>query len=261
MYKYIHFTPNTKNLDPHLENCGKIWNSIEDEKLLKYIEQNKSINEVALLHKRTTGGIRSRLHHHAYLMHESGKTVDEIRKTLKHLSTLDIDDAIKHYEQLKNKKDTKISMNCIICNELLSIRETLQMLMLIELKKNNINYDTLNCELHELIDNNKNTTETNHNNIETYNEPNNIKSSEKTVNSTIKSLETNQTDNVSFRKIVNDVKIEKSPENDENIVFNDKLIKKIIKYSDNKKKLKYLRKKYGIPYKIFYDRLSKIIIK
>jgi hypothetical protein len=46
-------------------NQGKLWSSTEEEQLLQEIQENISIYEISLLHKRTVGGIKSRIKQHA----------------------------------------------------------------------------------------------------------------------------------------------------------------------------------------------------
>jgi len=42
-------------------NCGKRWNIEDDLKLIKYMEENKSYDDIAIEFKRTIGSIKSRV--------------------------------------------------------------------------------------------------------------------------------------------------------------------------------------------------------
>ena len=42
-------------------NCGKSWNIEDDLKLIKYVEENKPYDDIAIEFKRTTGSIRTRV--------------------------------------------------------------------------------------------------------------------------------------------------------------------------------------------------------
>jgi Werner syndrome ATP-dependent helicase len=74
-------------------NNGKRWTEDEETKLLKNLK-NKSIPELAIEHKRTEGGIKSRLKEIAYKLHTEGKTIKEISKTVK-ISESDLDKIIE----------------------------------------------------------------------------------------------------------------------------------------------------------------------
>jgi len=42
-------------------NCGKRWNNEDHLKLIKYLEENKSYDDIAIEFKRTIGSIKSRV--------------------------------------------------------------------------------------------------------------------------------------------------------------------------------------------------------
>jgi len=42
-------------------NCGKRWDNEDHLKLIKYVEENKSYDDIAIEFKRTIGSIRSRV--------------------------------------------------------------------------------------------------------------------------------------------------------------------------------------------------------
>lgn len=126
------------------ENRGKSWNKIEDEKLLKLIKNGKTLNDIALEHKRTRGGIRSRLNVIARDLHENGMTIKDIQSKLKFVSTDDIQIAINY---VRPKKHPKENPNCVLINEMKEINKTLQMLLMVEIKKNKLDYNELLAEI------------------------------------------------------------------------------------------------------------------
>ena len=58
-----------KNAPPvkGLENKGKIWDEDEDEKLKNAFLEGRTIEELAKIHKRTTGSIHARLEKHRFI--------------------------------------------------------------------------------------------------------------------------------------------------------------------------------------------------
>ena len=57
------FISNFKN-NPNIEcpqNLGLKWSIHEEEELLQYLNENKTLEEIARIHKRTVGGIHSRI--------------------------------------------------------------------------------------------------------------------------------------------------------------------------------------------------------
>jgi len=47
--------------NPELSNHGKKWDNEDDLKLIKYVEENKSYDDIAFEFKRTIGSIRTRV--------------------------------------------------------------------------------------------------------------------------------------------------------------------------------------------------------
>jgi hypothetical protein len=64
-------------------NIGSKWTNKEDETLLEEIANNISFQEIALNHKRTTGGIHARRREIAYKMHLEYDSMEEIIKKTK----------------------------------------------------------------------------------------------------------------------------------------------------------------------------------
>lgn len=92
------------------ENMGKPWKSEEQEQLLKGIQDKIQMEDIAKAHKRTIGGIRSRLREIAanYYLKES-KPINEIC-VLTGLSKDDVIDGInrrEHRDELKANKKPK----------------------------------------------------------------------------------------------------------------------------------------------------------
>ena len=58
-----------KNAPPvkGLENRGKPWDEVEDEKLKDAFLEGKTIDELAITHQRTAGSIRSRLEKNRFI--------------------------------------------------------------------------------------------------------------------------------------------------------------------------------------------------
>ncbi len=89
-----------------LERMGCPWNKSEDEQLLKEIKDGTGINTIANAHKRTQGGIRSRLRVIACEYYKNGTTINEIM-ALTGLSKGDIVDAISRRDYIDLKKEEK----------------------------------------------------------------------------------------------------------------------------------------------------------
>jgi hypothetical protein len=92
-------------------NTGKKWSSDEINNLLNEIKEKKEIKDIAALHKRTVGGITSRLREIAakYFIEDS-KPIAEIM-VLTGLPKDDIIDAISKREYRDELKKKKIQKN------------------------------------------------------------------------------------------------------------------------------------------------------
>jgi hypothetical protein len=98
-----------RTIQPGLENMGLAWKQNEIDQLLNEIKEKKEIKDIAVLHKRTIGGIRSRLREiaAAYFINDS-KPIPEIME-ITGLAKDDIIDAIskrEYRDELKSKKNT-----------------------------------------------------------------------------------------------------------------------------------------------------------
>jgi ribosomal protein S21 len=93
-------------------NVGKKWTTEEDEKLVQEIKDKKSYEEIALEHKRTITGIKSRVI--SNIIYPLYKDVDEEQQeiNIQEISTeYKIDDewlVYKIFKQMKTKPERKI---------------------------------------------------------------------------------------------------------------------------------------------------------
>ena len=122
------------------ENMGKPWKEDELRELLKEIEGKTSIEDIAKIHKRTVGGINSRLKDIAanYFINES-KQINEI-VILTGLSKDEIIDAINRREnkdEKKQKKNKSVPANSVPAkSESSELQEILTVLKTIEKRVN-----------------------------------------------------------------------------------------------------------------------------
>lgn len=88
---------------PDTEAVGSKWTPEEDARLVDALRENtRTIDDIARDHKRTPGGISSRMRHIAIEMIESqGKTVGEVCDLL-HMSEGDIEEAQKRRAAAKD---------------------------------------------------------------------------------------------------------------------------------------------------------------
>lgn len=109
------------------ENVGKIWSKQEINELLEEIK-TKTIDDIAIIHKRTPTGIISRLRDIASKLNDSGESIKQIMEITK-LSEHDITDAINRRLSKKNKQSKKDETNN---------SEIIKMLINIEYRLNSI---------------------------------------------------------------------------------------------------------------------------
>ena len=89
-----------------LENMGTPWREPEVTTLLKEIKDGITIQEIAKSHKRTEGGIRSRLREIAYDKYKEQMSINDIME-LTRLSKDDVIDTITRREYADEKKAEK----------------------------------------------------------------------------------------------------------------------------------------------------------
>lgn len=102
--------------DENLKNTGVKWTTDEDEELIKEITEKKTYEEIALNHKRTIGGITSRvISHIIYPIYKNNLEIDideiankyniDKEKILKSIQKLDTNNEKKILKSIK-KLDT-----------------------------------------------------------------------------------------------------------------------------------------------------------
>ena len=84
---------------------GKKWAVEEDEELMKELNDKKSYEEIALNHKRTIGGIKSRVICNILYLHfkDKSKTIEEL--SLEY--NIEIDLVLKYINKMDNKMEIK----------------------------------------------------------------------------------------------------------------------------------------------------------
>ncbi len=121
-------------------NVGKKWTTEEDEKLVQEIKDKKSYEEIALEHKRTITGIKSRVI--SNIIYPLYKDVDEEQQeiNIQKISTeYKIDDwmIIKYMKKMKTKPETKIKETKPKTND--NNKQLFEYLQLLERKMDDIN--------------------------------------------------------------------------------------------------------------------------
>jgi len=93
-----------ENPDKYPARMGQPWTSDEVSKLLAFIVNNKSVEDIAKEHQRTEGGITAQIRKMAYDYYKNDKkSIEEIR-TLTGLSDSQIIDIIAKRDGIKDKK-------------------------------------------------------------------------------------------------------------------------------------------------------------
>ena len=117
---------------------GKKWTVEEDEELMKELNDKKSYEEIALNHKRTIGGIKSRVICNILYLHykDKSKTIEELSLeyniendlVLKYINKMDNKMEIKKDSEIKTKVNIEILYDKIISleNRMLSIEKKLE---------------------------------------------------------------------------------------------------------------------------------------
>lgn len=90
-----------KNIVNKPNNHYKIWNNDEEQLLLRNIQNNLSIDEIAKLHERTKGAIKARLKKIAINLYNKNESIDKIQ-IITGLSKSDILDTIKRNDEKSN---------------------------------------------------------------------------------------------------------------------------------------------------------------
>jgi hypothetical protein len=93
-----------ENPDKYPARMGQPWTSDEVSKLLAFIVNNKSVEDIAKEHQRTEGGITAQIRKMAYDYYKNDKkSIEEIR-TLTGLSDSQIIDIIAKRDGIQDKK-------------------------------------------------------------------------------------------------------------------------------------------------------------
>jgi len=97
------------NLDKYPARMGQPWTSDEVSKLLAFIVNNKSVEDIAKEHQRTEGGITAQLRKMAYDYYKNDKKCIEEIETLTGLSALVINKTISKNDGIQiNKTEKKV---------------------------------------------------------------------------------------------------------------------------------------------------------
>lgn len=105
MYKMVM----AKKLDVEWPSeSGKKWTELEEQQLLNELEIDMDCNTVAENHKRTLGGIRSRIYEMAYRMYLKNAPKEEIMKKMRltegHLDNIIARQTVKEDNKMKRKE-------------------------------------------------------------------------------------------------------------------------------------------------------------
>jgi hypothetical protein len=107
-----------------MENSGKYWSYVEDKQLVLEVRNNKSLEEISSIHKRTVGAITSRINHIARNLFQDGKTKEEIA-TMLNLTP----ECINNLQTIEKKtiiNRNKVSKDNLILKELVEIKNLLK---------------------------------------------------------------------------------------------------------------------------------------
>ena len=126
-----------KGKNEETSRVGSKWSPEEDEKLVKKFTDKKTFEEIALEHKRTIGGIKSRIISHIlYKEYKDGtKTIDDLSKEY----NIEIDLLNKYINKLENKNKVIIKSYeekpkptmMLLFEKMLTIEQKLDDIMLI----------------------------------------------------------------------------------------------------------------------------------
>ena len=135
------------------ENMGQKWTDEEEEELLQQIKENMDIENISIIHKRTIGGITSRLGEIAYKMYLKKSNIDDIIEKTK-LDENYIRQIIDKKENYNPKKIIKNDVNDVNENDtkekIIIIKgkgnETKEKKILIKFKRNDNNQSEYSIE-------------------------------------------------------------------------------------------------------------------
>jgi hypothetical protein len=97
-------------LQKDYSNHGKLWSTIEDNKLLQEIQENKSIYDISVLHKRTVGGIESKIKQHAIQDFINNDNIDDINnKYNTNFTSEELQHKAEKVNEVNENKNKKLS--------------------------------------------------------------------------------------------------------------------------------------------------------
>jgi hypothetical protein len=114
---------NPKSKPEGFENMGTAWGNTELIQLLKEVKDKIPYEDMAKAHKRTVGGITSRLRQLAYDYYTEEKSINEIM-VITGLSKDDILDAIIKRENSDNKRAAKRVEKEKAINKIILVKES-----------------------------------------------------------------------------------------------------------------------------------------
>jgi hypothetical protein len=118
---------------------GKKWLQEEDEELMRELSDKKTFEEIALNHKRTIGGIKSRvISNILYLQYKNkSKTIEELSSeynieidlVIKYINKLEIRDsqqtkALQYIDKIQDKKSNDSNVNIELLYDKIKSLET-----------------------------------------------------------------------------------------------------------------------------------------
>ena len=120
--------------DEEDSRVGLIWSHNEDLYLLQNIKENKSIEEIAIMHKRKEQGIRIRIKNVAFKLYKQGMNKKEIsQKTKLNIDTIN---------EIIDENNCKKSNNFDVKKEILNIKNEI-----VDIRLDMINIKTLIFEM------------------------------------------------------------------------------------------------------------------
>ena len=129
----MNFREHIKQLkeQPETAAAGTKWTAIEETQLIDSLSNGKDIDDIAKEHKRTVGGIKSRMKEIAVRMLDNNETsIEEVCKKLR-LTSEEIEDAQKRRAAVSNKQHAS---NSKIETELDVLKDIRELLIRIEKK-------------------------------------------------------------------------------------------------------------------------------
>jgi len=98
------------NPDKYPERMGELWTEKEEQDIIKWCSDGKTIEEISQIHQRTLKSVRCRVDKLIYNMNTSGSSIDDICKTFNKHKTFVLKVIEKQLlkESKKKEKQSKI---------------------------------------------------------------------------------------------------------------------------------------------------------